>query len=212
MCRGFRASRVRGEQETGRSYIDVVSGGRCGAVGCWFQTHLVLGEGDLHVIVIAMVEHVDRLLAQLGDAAGPHRARVIGPRQQQQPDQERRDQAQPEQGEAGPGPGPRRGAGGADQGAPAPACPRHHLRRRARGFMCGCRQRQRRSLPRDEERVQRGGKHARAKRCAGESSDLVVLQLSTAGFAMLSSSSSHRHTRLSKCGLINLCLRHPLLR
>ncbi len=36
------------------------------------EAYLVFREGYLHVVVEAVVEHVDRVLAQLGDAARPH--------------------------------------------------------------------------------------------------------------------------------------------
>lgn len=36
------------------------------------HTYLVLGEGQVHVVVVAVIEHVDGLLAQLGHAGWPH--------------------------------------------------------------------------------------------------------------------------------------------
>ena len=46
------------------------------------MSYLILGKGDLHVIIIAVVKHVNRLLPQVGDATSAHSLDRVQPRQQ----------------------------------------------------------------------------------------------------------------------------------
>ena len=89
MLFGLTLSLVRGAHVRGRS---------CGT-GCQrrvprpnqgraVQAYLVIGKCHLHVVVIAVVEHLDGVVPEGRDAVGPHRPGPVKPCEEQQGDAE----------------------------------------------------------------------------------------------------------------------------
>lgn len=68
----------------------VVSAGFQDQAGPRRTAYLVIRKCQLHVVVVSMIEHLDGIVAQVRDAVGPHRPRVVKPCEEQQCDAEGR--------------------------------------------------------------------------------------------------------------------------